>query len=150
MRGTLSILLAVLLLTLPAIAFAQVYTWKDSNGTRHFSDRQPPEGIKYSVIKTRANADMPRSASGSDVPSSKDTGNGQADVSAQSSQQADAGQSPQLKRFCAQLQSNITLLKSNQTIASMNKDGKTVQMNDKVRAQQLKQQQQRYQAYCIK
>jgi hypothetical protein len=140
MRGTLTTLLTTMLLALPLVASAQVYKWTDANGTQHFSDAPPPQGVKYQNIKTRADADQPR------TQNNVDHGN---DASASPSPAKD-GKSAQLQRFCAQLSSNITLLKSSQNLQHMGSDGKTTPVNDKLRAQQLKQQQQRYDAYCNK
>jgi hypothetical protein len=139
MRSTLPTLLTALLIALPAIASAQVYKWVDANGTTHFSESPPPQGVKYQSIHTRIGADQPQGSDHNDT-GAKDTN--------PDSGKADNSRSPQLKRFCAQLESNITLLKSKQPLQRMGSDGKTTQVDDAVRAQQLKQQQQRYNAYC--
>ncbi|MBB6184104.1 DUF4124 domain-containing protein [Oleiagrimonas soli] len=140
MRGTLPTLLTTLLLALPMLASAQVYKWTDANGTAHFSDSPPPQGVKYENIKTRADADQPRidrEATASDSGS---------ETKADSAK--DSGRSVQLRRFCAQLQSNIALLKSSQSVQRLDSEGKTTPVDEKARAQQLQQQQQRYNAYC--
>jgi hypothetical protein len=146
MRGTLPTLLTLLtvlalMLMLPMTASAQVYKWKDANGTTHFSEMPPPHGVKYQSIHTRADADQPRT-------STPDQPQGDKDNESNAGNGASNGRSAQLKRFCAQLKSNIALLKSSQSLQRMGNDGKTTQVNDQVRAQQLKQQQQRYNAYC--
>ena len=144
MRGTLPTLLTlltVLALMLPMSASAQVYKWKDANGTTHFSEMPPPQGVKYQSIHTRADADQPRTS----TPDQPQADNGSVTHGDNGGKD---GRSPQLKRFCAQLKSNIALLKSNQSLQRMGSNGKTSPINDKVRAQQLKQQQQRYNAYC--
>lgn len=144
MRGTLPTLLIALALTLPMAANAQVYKWKDANGTTHFSETPPPQGVKYQSIHTSIGADQARTddsdAANQDAANQDNAAGKQAD--------ANGKPSPQLERFCAQLQSNITLLKSSQSLQRMGSDGKTVAVNEQVRAQQLKQQQQRYDAYC--
>jgi hypothetical protein len=142
MRGTLPTLLTVLTvlaLMLPMAASAQVYKWKDAHGTTHFSETPPPQGVKYQSIHTRVDADQPRAPAPGKADQNKDADTGST---------AAKGRSPQLKRFCAQLESNIALLKSNQSLQRMGSDGKTAPVNDRVRAQQLKQQQLRYNAYC--
>lgn len=142
MRLSLPILLAALLLLLvPVLASAQVYKWTDANGTTHFSQTPPPKGVKYKSIHTAAEADQPL---GTSAPGKDDS-----EAKAKADQGSDA-RAAQLKRFCAQLQSNITLLQSNQSLQRMGSDGKTTPVDDKVRAQQLKQQQMRYNAYCNK
>ena len=146
MRGTLPTLLTLLtvlalMLMLPMTASAQVYKWKDANGTTHFSQMPPPQGVKYQSIHTRADADQPRT-------STPDRPQGDNGSTTNGNDGAQDGRSAQMKRFCAQLKSNIALLKSNQSLQRMGNDGKTTQVSDQVRAQQLKQQQQRYNAYC--
>ncbi|RAP58532.1 DUF4124 domain-containing protein [Oleiagrimonas sp. MCCC 1A03011] len=143
MRGTLTTLLTTMLLALPLVASAQVYKWTDANGTQHFSDAPPPQGVKYQNIKTRADADQPRTSGHSDeVRQAADSS-----ASASSTSQG-KGKNSQMQRFCAQLQSNITLLKSSQSLQRLDGNGKSVPVDDQQRAEQLKQQQQRYQAYC--
>jgi len=141
MRVKLPILLATLLLFVPVLASAQVYKWTDASGTTHFSQTPPPKGVKYESINTPAMADQPVAAS---APR-KDQGDTGAKANGGNNARA-----VQLERFCAQLKSNIALLSSNQSLQRMGSDGKTTPMDDKVRAQQLQQQQQRYNAYCQK
>lgn len=145
MRGMLPTLLISLLLVLPAIAGAQVYKWKDAKGVVHYSDSPPPNGVKFKTLHIRAQSDQP--------PPSNDHGDkgNQADGNSGAQEAGNGnGRSAQLKRFCAQLQSNITLLKSNQNLQRMDSKGKATPIDAKVRAQQLKQQQLRYNAYCTK
>lgn len=42
---------ALIALTLPLVAVAQVYSWKDANGKTHYSDQPPPQGAQSRVIK---------------------------------------------------------------------------------------------------
>lgn len=141
MRGSLPTLIAMMALLLPMVASAQVYKWIDSHGTTHFSQSPPPQGTKYVLLHTAASVDQP-------PPPPPRNANGAQDSSGNDQAQAGKGQSPQLKRFCAQLQSNITLLQSHQSLQRMTSDGKTHPVDDRLRAQQLKQQQLRYNAYC--
>lgn len=148
MRCTLPTLLATLLLALPLVAGAQVYKWKDARGTDHFSDSPPPNGVKYTVVKTRRDDVRPGVApkAGSDASGNAGASGG----SSASGQDGQSGRDAQLKRFCAQIQSNIDLLKSSQVIGQQGSDGKTVMLSPDMRAKQLQQQQQRYKAYCGK
>ncbi len=139
MRSTLPALITALALALPMVASAQVYKWVDASGTTHFSETPPPQGVKYQNIRTPSTADQGAPQPASDAASSgADAGKAKA---------ADK-RSPQLQRFCSQLESNISLLKSSQPLQRMGSDGKNVPMDNSVRAQQLKQQQQRYDAFC--
>lgn len=147
MRCTLPTLLATLLLVLPVMASAQVYKWKDAHDTIHFSDSPPPSGVKYTVLKTRPNADKPRVA----ARTSDAAGNQGLDSTgthASSGSDTQTARDSQLKRFCAQIKSNIELLQSSQAMGQINTDGRTVALSPKMRAHQLQQQQQRYKAYC--
>jgi hypothetical protein len=141
MRCTLPVLLATLMLALPVIANAQVYKWKDAGGTEHFSDSPPPQGTKYSTLKTRANADQSMTK-----PKADDHG----EENTSETPKADQAHASKLKKFCSQLHSNIAMLESRQPLNQVDKQGKRVQMSAAARAQQLKLQQQRYQAYCEK
>lgn len=138
MRLFLPTLLATVLLTLPAIASAQVYKWTDANGTTHFSQTPPPKGVKYKSIRTAVEADQPIAG----ATPKKDTSDDKSKDKATTPREA------QLKRMCAQLESNINLLQSKEPVQRLGSDGKPVPMNTQVRAEQLKQQQMRYNAYC--
>ena len=102
--------------------------------------RHRRKGVKYKSIHTARRC---RPAAGHQRARHQDD----SEAKAKADQGSDA-RSAQLKRFCAQLQSNIALLQSNQSLQRMGSDGKTTPVDDKVRAQQLKQQQMRYNAYC--
>ena len=132
MRSTLPALITALALALPMLASAQVYKWVDANGTTHFSETPPPQGVKYQSVQTPSTSDQPQPAEKTDDTAAK----------------AKDGRSPQLQRFCSQLESNISLLKSSQPLQRMGSDGKSAPVDNTVRAQQLKQQQQRYDAFC--
>lgn len=46
------LLLALLTLTLP-VAAAEMYSWTDANGTKHFSDSPPPSTVKAQRVKVK-------------------------------------------------------------------------------------------------
>jgi len=46
------LLLALLTLTVPAAA-AEMYSWTDANGTKHFSDSPPPSSVKAQRVKVK-------------------------------------------------------------------------------------------------
>ena len=48
--GQLSWILCVLLLTLPLQGNAEIYKWKDKNGSTRYSDTPPPSNIKQETI----------------------------------------------------------------------------------------------------
>ena len=140
MRCTLPTLLTMFLLALPMMASAQVYKWTDANGTQHFSDAPPPQGVKYTSIHTRMDADQPREPT-------------KAEDSSENNQQASSDDNEKARdartqRFCAQLQSNIKLLSSSEPVQRMGSDGKTSPLDAQTRAQELQQQRKRYDAFC--
>jgi len=46
------LLLALLTLTVP-VAAAEMYSWTDANGTKHFSDSPPPSTVKAQRVKVK-------------------------------------------------------------------------------------------------
>jgi hypothetical protein len=46
------LLLALLTLTVP-VAAAEMYSWTDANGTKHFSDSPPPASVKAQRVKVK-------------------------------------------------------------------------------------------------
>lgn len=139
--------LLVLLMAVPALASAQVYQWTDAHGTTHFTAQPPPAGVKYRTLKLPAQGPRMDSAApphqGMNTPSRPATEHQRA-----SKNQEQGAGTPQLKHFCAQIQSNISLLKSNQSLQSLDASRKARVLDEQARKQQLKQQQQRYKAYC--
>lgn len=45
-----ALFLLALTIALPAAGATEVYRWKDANGTVHFADAPPPEGVKYQIV----------------------------------------------------------------------------------------------------
>lgn len=46
-------MLCALLLTLPSLGNAEIYKWKDKNGTTRYSDTPPPSNIKQETIGSK-------------------------------------------------------------------------------------------------
>jgi len=51
-RNWLLLALLTLTLTVPAAA-AEMYSWTDANGTKHFSDSPPPSSVKAQRVKVK-------------------------------------------------------------------------------------------------
>lgn len=139
---------AVAALALAASANAQVYKWKDANGTTHYSDA-PPVGTTYQKVQVNTNVATP-------VAPAPMPGTG---ASANSSSQA-AAQSPPAStapvpdtannrdKLCKQLDSNITLLNSNSPVLSNGNGGPQQNLSDAQRKQALASAQSQKKQYC--
>ena len=69
-------MLCALLLTLPSLGNAEIYKWKDKNGTTRYSDTPPPSNIKQKTIggkKAAKPAGEAPSATPASAPAIKDT-----------------------------------------------------------------------------
>jgi type IV secretory pathway VirB10-like protein len=55
----LTLLLAVLVLTVSGLGQAEVYKWKDKDGTTKYSDTPPPSNIKQEAIRGKKKATVP-------------------------------------------------------------------------------------------
>jgi hypothetical protein len=96
-------LLLVLLATgLPAAA-ADMYSWTDANGVKHFSDSPPPPNVvKAQKLKVKGGVTSAADAAAADAPPSKDAGPALA---------AAAGYAPDdIKRNCDIARKNLVSL----------------------------------------
>ena len=94
-------LLLVLLAALPAGA-AEMYTWTDANGVKHFSDSPPPAGAKAQKLRLKGG-----------VTSSTLTDEAQAarDATTDTPLATAAGYSPaEIKRHCQTAKANLATL----------------------------------------
>lgn len=136
-------LLVLLILVIPAAAWAQVYTWTDSSGTRHYSDAPPANGVKYSQLNVKSSAPENASKHASSSPSSSDTNGDQG-----ASDAAKSNATSYKKSYCANVSGNISKLESKQIVTSTDSSGKAYIMSKQQRAQKLKLAQSRYRKYC--
>lgn len=60
-RGCLGLLLA-LMMTVPLMAQAQVFKWKDKNGAVQYSDTPPPGNVAYEMVDKAKPAPKPAAA----------------------------------------------------------------------------------------
>jgi len=135
-------------LALAASADAQVYKWKDANGTVHYSDA-PPIGTSYQKVQVNTNMATPVTP----APIPKDNASGNS-VAQAATQPAPASTAPvpdtadNRAKLCKQLDSNIALLNSNSPVLSNGNGGSPKDLNDAQRKQALTSAQSQKKQYC--
>ncbi len=139
-----SILLTTLLLLLwSPLVLAQVYTWIDSGGVRHFSQSPPPQGITYKVLRI----DSGTTTNGNTATPSRDL--------AASRQTRQMGKKVAItdtqsnrSKYCDGLRKNLNLLESKQALNTLSAEGKSIAIDSRQRVKQLKATQAQLAAYC--
>ncbi len=137
------LLTALLLLFWSLLATAQVYTWIDSGGVRHFSQSPPPQGVPYKVLLINSDT----KTAGSTASPSRDL--------APSRQARQAGKNVAVSdtqanrsRYCDGLRKNLNLLESKQALNTLNTKGKPIAIDSTQRTKQIKATQAQLAAYC--
>ena len=123
-----------------ASATAQVYKWKDANGTTHYSDAPPPAGARYEKVNVSSSVSTPITpAPAASAAASNKT-------SAPTQTETRMNDTPDNRaKLCKQLDDNIALLSSGQEVTS----GDTHQnMSDTQRQQELATAQAQKKQYC--
>ena len=132
-------------LALAASAGAQVYKWKDSNGTTHYSDA-PPIGTNYQKVQVNTNVSTP--VTPAPAPNSNTNASSQADAhSAPAPTPPVRDTADNRAKLCKQLDSNISLLNSNSPVLS-NGDGPPKNLDEAQRKQALASAQSQKKQYC--
>ena len=141
------LLLVLLAAGVPASA-AQVYSWTDANGTRHFSDSPPPANVNAQKIKVRGSLtsqeDAPAQvvADATPKPPEAPAAGGNATKQIVDSPENRAKQ-------CELARSNQELLKSNyQVSAPRGEDGKAQVLDDAGRKQAIDRAADQVAFYC--
>lgn len=135
-------------LALAASADAQVYKWKDANGTVHYSDA-PPIGTDYQKVQVNTNVATP--VTPAPIPGNSASTNSSPQTAAQS---APASTAPvpdttnNRTKLCKQLDSNITLLNSNSPVLSSGNGGPPQNLTDAQRKQALASAHSQKKQYC--
>jgi hypothetical protein len=142
MRRIMPPLLLILLLALPLAVAAQVYKWTDSSGTVHFSDSPPPQGTKYTNVKTsRSAAATP--VAGTPAPAAATD----ADQPAEKPERIE--DTPENRsKLCTDLKANIALLQGGQPLTVDDDKGQRVAMPDERRRQELATAEGQAKQYC--
>ena len=146
-RLLVSALFAAAALAVCASGSAQVYKWKDANGTTHYSDVPPPAGSNYQKVNVGSNVattvtPAPASTAAAADASTKTT----APASASTTHIPDTADNR--ARLCKQLDSNIALLDSSQPLTSGDAGTPQQNMSDVQRRQELATAQAQKKQYC--
>lgn len=137
-------LLAVVLLLLTPLAFAQVYKWTDAGGTVHYSETPPATGTNYKKITTSGSVDpiatpAPPAANNAGTPS---------EPTATAEAPKPMADTPENRnKLCTSLQANLTALQGSTPVV-MQQDGKNVALDDSQRKIQMATAQAQYEQYC--
>ena len=137
------LLIATALLLVAPLVAAQAYKWTDANGTVHYSDAPPPQGTKYNKVTTSGSVEpvaAPEPASTSNADSSSNS-------QPPAKQQPMADTPENRAKLCANLKSNIDMLKGNGPVVMQEGDQQKV-INADQRKQQQATAQAQYQQYC--
>ena len=144
-RLLVSAVFAAAALAICASAFAQVYKWKDANGTTHYSDVPPPAGSKYERVSVSSNVATPVAATPASPSSTSTSTNGM--QSAQNT--ASTADTPDNRaKLCKQLDSNIALLNSDQPVTAGDAGTPQHDMGDVQRRPELATAQAQKKQYC--
>ncbi len=137
------LLIATALLLVAPLVAAQAYKWTDANGTVHYSDAPPPQGTKYNKVTTSGSVEpvaAPEPASTSNADSSSNS-------QPPAKQQPMADTPENRAKLCANLKSNIDMLKGNGPVVMQEGDQQKV-INADQRKQQQASAEGQYQQYC--
>ena len=137
-RAALFVLLIASFLILPANAATDVYRWKDANGTVHFADAPPPNGIPYKVVNiaTGAERDPPPPPVAASV-----------ETKPEADTPKEIEDTPENRAMiCKQIDERIALLESDQPLTLGS--NATEIMNDEQRASELATSHAQRQQYC--
>lgn len=143
------LLLLVLLAAGAAASAAQVYSWTDANGTKHFSDSPPPPSISAQKIKVRSQltTDAGTQPATEPVPEAKPPEAAPPGATASAKPLVD---SPENRaKQCQLAKSNLALLQSQfQVSAPAGDDGKAAVLDDAGRKQALAKASDQVSFYC--
>jgi uncharacterized protein DUF4124 len=147
------LLLLVLIAAGASASAAQVYSWTDANGTKHFSDSPPPPTVNAQKIKVRGalttdEGTQPATQPAPDqTPKPPDQAPPGAGATASAKPLVD---SPENRaKQCQMAKSNLALLQSQfQVSTPPGDDGKTAVLDDTGRKQALDKAQDQVSFYC--
>jgi len=139
--------LALVLLLLAPMAFAQIYTWTDAGGTVHFSEAPPATGIHYKQIMV--NGSTRSVASAAQAPAKTDAANDPASTTPPTAAQKLPDTPENRSKLCTSLTTNLATLRGASPVV-MEQDGKDVALAASQRKAQLDSAEAQYQQYCQK
>src|SRR5262249_8499300 len=144
------LLLLVLLAAGASASGAQVYSWTDANGVKHFSDSPPPPSVNAQKIKVRGaltTEDGTQPATAPADPKPPEQARAGSNATASNKPLVD---SPENRaKQCQTAKSNLALLQSNfQVSAPPSEDGKTAVLDDSGRKAAIDRAQDQVSFYC--
>jgi hypothetical protein len=142
-RLLVSALLASAALAVCVSAPAQVYKWKDANGTTHYSDVPPPAGSNYQKVNVSGNVATEVTPAPASTAAEAPAKTGAQPASASTGRMPDTTENR--AKLCKQLDSNIALLNSKQAVTAGN-GGQN--LSDTQRQQELATAQAQKNQYC--
>jgi hypothetical protein len=135
-------MIALALLLMAPLVGAQVYKWKDANGTVHYSQTPPSSnGTKFKEVKADTSV-PPTPAASTAAPAA-------APAPAQPTTTTVADTPENRAKLCSSLQTNLAALQSAAPVV-MQQGGKQTALDDSARKQQASAAQAQYQQYCAK
>lgn len=142
-RLSLSLLLIpALVMGVPMVAQAQVYQWKDAQGTVHFSDTPPKHGIAYKSVQVDAGPD---GVTATPVNPAADNQDDAADANTDKRKP----NTPQNRKdLCSNLSANIKVLQNPAPVITTGSSGKAEVMTAGQRSSELAREQKQYQQFC--
>lgn len=142
-------LLAGLLLALPLVAGAELYTWKDKNGRTVMSDKPPMGQVQQK--RTIATPSTPDNAPPQKTFAEKEMDFRKQQQDAQDKakkEQAAQAQEKARKESCESAKRNLAMLQSGQRLAQMDDKGERYFLDDNQRAQETAKAQKAVSEWC--
>lgn len=138
--------LAIVLLMLSPLSFAQIYSWTDAGGTVHYSEAPPEAGVHYKQISLTGTNVTSTNASPAAAPTAASTE--AAATAAPPPPATPMADTPDNRaRLCTTLSANLTQLRGSAPLV-VKKDGVDVVLPNNQRQAQLSSAETQYQQYC--
>lgn len=132
-------LLIASFLILPAATATDVYRWKDANGTVHFADAPPPNGVPYKIVNLSSGTERD--------PTPPPAAAASADAKPPAPAPKELEDTPENRAlYCKQMDERIALLESDKPL-TLGADSTQV-MSDEQRATELATSREQRQQYC--
>jgi hypothetical protein len=143
------LLLLVLIAAGASASAAQVYSWTDANGTKHFSDSPPPPSINAQKIKVRGALTTDEGTQPATQPAEPKPPEPAPGAGATASAKPLVDSPENRAKQCQMAKSNLSLLQSQfQVSAPASDDGKAAVLDDAGRKQALDKAQDQVSFYC--
>jgi hypothetical protein len=122
-------ILCALLLALPLLGNAEIYKWRDKNGSIRYSDTPPPSNIKHEAIGGKRALKPSVTAPTTDSPPVPRSADEEAALKRQSNAEAEKNNKLEKEKQEAVRAENCKAAKSN--LASYEQGGRVYKMNEK-------------------